>query len=92
MKEIPSEILAAVNALLAPYGVTYTPSTVAPGPAAPEGFVNWKGAIAYTGLSHSTLRRAVKAGKLAAHKLNAAKQGSVVFAKADLDRFIYGEN
>ena len=92
MNTIPKEILSAVNALLAPYGVTYTPQAEAPGPSAPEGFVNWKGAIAYTGLSRSTLQRAVKAGKLVARKLNAAKQGVVVFAKADLDRYIYGEN
>ncbi len=87
MKEIPSEIMAAVNALLAPYGVRYD------GPEANEGttgYVTLNGAAAYTGLSKATLLRAVRAGRLLRYKINPARQGSAVFAKSELDKFIRG--
>lgn len=56
--DIPPEILAAVNTILSPYGVSYSAPVR-------RGYTNYKGAAKYTGLSVSTLRRMVEAGELA---------------------------
>jgi len=45
--------------------------------------------VKYTGLSKSTLQRAVKSGELKApHKLTKARNGAVVFEIAELDKYI----
>lgn len=85
---VPIEVRLAVNALLLPYGEKYTP----PAPEKvekPLGYVTWSGAVAYTGLSKSTLVRAIAKGKLKPpHKITDAKNGSALFALADLDDFV----
>ena len=79
----PNEIITAVNSLLAPYGERYTP-----GPTH-CGYTNWKGAAKYTGLSVSTLQRAVKSGDLKApHKMADGKNGAVARPYSDLDEYI----
>ena len=54
-----------------------------------NGYLNWNGAVKYTGLSKSTLQRAVNSGELKApHKLTKARNGAVVFEIAELDKYI----
>ena len=85
--KIPDNIVAAVNALLAPYGEKFTP-----GPThavSKSGYTNWGGAVKYTGLSKSTLQRAIKAGKLKPpHKMTESKNGTALFEFSELDRYI----
>lgn len=84
----PNEIITAVNALLAPYGEKYTPGG-ASAPATNSGYTNWKGAAKYTGLSVSTLQRAVRAGELKApHKMANGKNGAVAIPYTDLDEYV----
>lgn len=83
---VPTEIIAAVNSLLAPYGESYTPRSEAPASA---GYKSAKDAAAYIGVSKSSLYKAVRQGKLRPIKLNkAAKNGKAVFAVADLESYI----
>ena len=86
MSNVPSHIIETINTLLAPYGESYTPvvTTTAGG-----GYVNWAGAAKYTGLSKSTLRRAVQAGRLPnPRKVNAGRNGSTLFSLEQLDAFV----
>lgn len=65
--EIEIVIVNAINAMLAPYGERFSP---AGGQPTRNGYLNWGGAVKYTGLSKSTLQRAVKSGELKApHKM-----------------------
>lgn len=86
MGDIPSHILEAVNGLLAPYGERFSPGE----PSAPsgKGYMNWKQACEYTGLSVSTLQRASRAGEFPVHKLHPGKTGAVLIAVSDLDSYI----
>ena len=87
MTQIPIEIVNAINAMLAPYGETFSPTGGQP--TTRNGYLNWSGAVKYTGLSKSTLQRAVRSGELKApHKLTRARNGAVVFEIAELDRYI----
>ncbi len=82
---IPSEIITAVNALLAPYGETFTLKTAAP----VSGYKSAKDAAAYLGVSKSSLYKAVRQGKIHPIKLNkAARNGKAVFAVSDLEAYI----
>ena len=85
MSKVPPHIAETINTLLAPYGESYSPGGAPSG----SGYVNWSGAVRYTGLSKSTLARMVKLGKLKPpHKVGAGKNGAALFAKSDLDNFI----
>ena len=85
MSKVPVEIVAAVNALLSPYGESYASSERAES----RGYLNWKKAAEYTGLSKSTLQRAVRAGLLKApHKIADTRNGTALFEVSELDRFI----
>ena len=82
---IPNEIITAVNALLAPYGETFTPKGTAPA----SGYKSAKDAAAYLGVSKSSLYKAVRQGRLRSIKLNkAARNGKAVFAVSDLEAYI----
>lgn len=86
MTQIPIEIVNAINSMLAPYGERFSP---AGGQPTRNGYLNWSGAVKYTGLSKSTLQRAVNSGELKApHKLTRARNGAVVFEIAELDKYI----
>lgn len=83
--EVPPHIVETINTLLAPYGESFTPGGKTQG----KGFVNWDGASKYTGLSKSTLRRAVTLGKLKApKKVGSGKNGATLFSYDQLDSFI----
>ena len=85
--KIPDNIVAAVNALLAPYGEKFTPGLMEGIPG--RGYTNWGGAVKYTGLSKSTLQRAIKAGELKPpHKMTESKNGTALFEFSELDRYI----
>lgn len=87
MRKIPTEVITAINALLAPYGEKYPPDQTQS--SAKSGYTNWSGAVKYTGLSKSTLQRAIKAGKLRPpHKMSESMNGTALFAFSDLDHFI----
>lgn len=86
MTQIPIEIVNAINAMLAPYGEQFSP---AGGQQTRNGYLNWSGAVKYTGLSKSTLQRAVKSGELRApHKMAKSKNATALFEIAELDRYI----
>lgn len=85
MTTIPPHIVETINTLLAPYGESFTPGAKNSG----KGFVNWKGASEYTGLSKSTLRRMVSLGKLKApKKVGSGKNGATLFSYDQLDEFL----
>jgi predicted DNA-binding transcriptional regulator AlpA len=85
VSKVPQHIVETINTLLTPYGESYTPGEATSG----NGYVNWNGAVKYTGLSKSTLVRMVKLGKLKPpHKVGTGKNGAALFAKSDLDNFI----
>lgn len=86
---VPPHIIETINTLLAPYGESYTPKVATAG----KGYVNWAGAARYTGLSKSTLRRAVQTGRLPEpRKVNAGKNGATVFSLEQLDNFVQNCN
>ena len=86
MNKVPDNIVAAINGLLAPYGETYSPSQEA---SQHRGYVNWKGAVGYTGLSKSTLQRAIYSGRLKRpYRVSGKEGGTALFALSDLDNFI----
>ena len=82
MKTIPSEIVAAVNSILAPYGESYTPG------ASSSGYVSAKDAAAYLGVSKAYFYRLVKEGKLELVKLTPGHRGKAVISRAALDAFV----
>jgi excisionase family DNA binding protein len=91
VSEVPSHILDAVNALLAPFGEKFTPGAAGtPVTTDGKGYMNWKQASCYTGLSVSTLQRAARNGHITIHKLHPGKTGSVLIAVRDLDAYIQG--
>ena len=82
MKTIPPEIVAAVNALLAPYGESYTPGGES------FGFLSPKDAAAYLGVSRAYFYRLVKEGQLKLVKLTSVHRGKAVIARSELDAFV----
>ena len=84
---IPNHIIEAVNALLAPYGERFIPGLTRA--VSKSGYTNWGGAVKYTGLSKSTLQRAIKAGELKPpHKMTESKNGTALFEFSELDLYI----
>jgi excisionase family DNA binding protein len=86
MSSIPPHIVETINTLLAPYGEHYTPGTSSPGR-----YMNYREAAKYTGLSISTLRRAVAAGTLKAPfrpNADGGKHTAALFAVSQLDAFV----
>lgn len=87
--EIPSNIVAAVNALLAPYGESYPPAAPASAPSPSKGFTDWRGAAKYAGCSVTAIRRAVLRGDLPApKKIGVGRNGRIAFSLDTLDRWI----
>lgn len=87
--EIPSNIIAAVNALLAPYGESYPPAAPAAAPSRSKGFTDWRGAAKYVGCSVTAIRRAVLRGDLPApKKIGIGRNGRIAFPLDALERWI----
>lgn len=87
MMDVPQHIVDTINTLLAPYGGSYAPG----GALLAGGYVNYRGAAKYTGLSVSTLRRAVEAGLLEPPyrpSTPGGKNRATVFSYAQLDDYI----
>jgi len=82
---IPDNIIAAVNALLAPYGETYKPNTPT---ATTGGFLSIKDSAKYIGISRPGLYRKIRAGEIHVHKLGDHRNCRVVIARADLDNYV----
>ncbi len=83
---IPREIVAAVNALLKPYGQEFDPVQ------AEQKYMTYKEAAAYTRLSKQTLQKAVRDGKLPKPFCPTGGRTSIVlFLKSDIDAFITGK-
>lgn len=83
---VPQHIIDTINTLLSPYGLSYTPGTSSPGR-----YMNYREAAKYTGLSVSTLRRAVAAGTLKAPfrpNADGGKHTAALFAVSQLDAFV----
>lgn len=87
---VPAEIVAAVNAILAPYGREFTPSHDERGPAEdvpPR--LSVREATRYCGgLSYSTFRRAHVAGALPMIKLGEGKNCKILFERSALDKWM----
>lgn len=82
---IPDNIIAAVNALLQPYGESFSQST---DKEPTGGFLRPKDAAQYIGLSRPTLYRLIADGKIKVHKLGEKRNCRVVIARSELDRFV----
>lgn len=90
MGNIPQHIVDTINTLLAPFGESF--DTAAKN-TVPGGYVNYRGAAKYTGLSVSTLRRAVESGMLKPPyrpQTPDGKNRATVFSLAQLDDYIQG--
>lgn len=86
MNTIPPHIIETINILLAPYGESYVPASSSPGR-----YMNYREAAKYTGLSVSTLRRAVDAGLLKPPfrpSSGGGKNSAVLFTASQLDAYI----
>ena len=79
---VPDNIVTAVNALLAPYGESYTPG------APSSGYLSPKDAAAYLGVSKSYFYRLVAQKELELVKLTPGQRGKAVIARATLDAFV----
>ncbi len=84
---LPKAIAEAVNALLSPYGLSVSVLTK-PQQDDKVKYLSPKAASIYTSISRWTIFRAIKAGNLPAIKMNQAKTGKVLIARADLDKWI----
>lgn len=90
--DVPQHLVDTINTLLAPYGRSYSPDAPA-GSSAAGGYVNYRGAAKYTGLSVSTLRRAVKAGDLPPPyrpKVEGGDSRAALFSHEQLDKYVRG--
>jgi len=84
---VPDNIIAAVNALLAPYGEAFTP--VSPKQTEPTGgFLSIKDAAKYIGISRPGIYRKIRAGEISVHKLGEHRNCRVVIARSELDRYV----
>lgn len=81
--DVPQHIVDTINTLLAPYGKSFAPGEK----GSAGGYVNYRAAAKYTGLSVSTLRRAVEAGALAP-PFRPSGARATVFSYAQLDAYI----
>jgi hypothetical protein len=88
MSNIPPHIIETINTLLAPFGAAFTP-----GASAPSRYMNYRGAAKYTGLSVSTLRRAVESGDLTPPlrpKVGGSPGRAALFSSSQLDDYLHG--
>jgi len=81
--KIPKHIIDAVNALLAPYGETYSPSV-----STSDGYLSMKDAAKYLGVSKAYFYRLVTKGTIPKIKLTPGVRGKAVYSKASLDSYI----
>ena len=87
MSEVPREIIQAVNALLAPYGESYSPA--AKRTAQVSGYKSTYEACRYLGISKSALYKLIAEDRIHPIKLNkSARNGKVVFETAELEAYI----
>jgi len=81
---VPDNIIAAVNALLAPYGETFSQNR----PASGGGYLSMKDSAKYLGVSRAFFYRLVAAGKIQRIKLSPGQRGKTVYSKASLDAYV----
>jgi excisionase family DNA binding protein len=91
-QKVPEAIASAVNALVQPYGLNsdalFKPQPEPRDAFAGKKYLSVKEAEEYSSVSRYTLHRAVKAGELAVCKLSCAKNGKILIAAEELDRWI----
>ena len=85
-KPIPPSIAAAVDALLAPYGVSLSAIQSASGNLAR--YMTAKQAAAYCGLSAKTIRDKALAGAIESRKIGRSEKSRVLIDRASLERWI----
>lgn len=85
--QLPEAIASAVNSLLNPYGIDVNTLTK-PKQSDKVKYLSPKAAAQYSSISRWTIFRAIKAGQLPAIKMNEAKAGKVLIARADVDKWI----
>jgi len=81
---IPDNILAAVNALLAPYGQSFNQPAVPTG----GGYLSMNEAAKYAGMSRPTLYRLIARGEIKQIKIGSTRNSKAVVAKDEIDRFM----
>jgi hypothetical protein len=86
---MPSNVRAAVESLLQPYGIKLNPEPVKEQPS-DRRYLDVRAATKYTSLSRWTLSRAVSAGELSCMKMSPGKTGKILFDVGALDRFVKG--
>lgn len=84
--EIPAHILTAVNALLAPYGVSLSEMMQKTGDASK--YMTARQAANYCGLSPKTIRDKVLAGEFRSIKIGNTDKSRVLVDRADFDRWL----
>lgn len=82
---IPDNIIAAVNALLAPYGQNFSQPVAA---TTGGGYLSMKDAAKYAGVSRPTLYRLIVSGQIKQIKLGNTRNAKVVIARDEIDRFM----
>lgn len=82
---IPDNILAAVNALLAPYGQSLEQPVAA---TTGGGYLSMKEAAKYAGMSRPTLYRLIARGEIKQIKIGPTRNSKAVVAKDEIDRFM----
>ena len=83
-KQIPPSIAVAVDALLAPYGVSL--SSMRSAAAGERRFITARQASAYCGLSAKTIRDKALAGEIRSRKIGRSEKSRVLIDFADLNR------
>ena len=85
-KQIPPSIAAAVDALLAPYGVSF--SSMRSAAESERRFITARQASAYCGLSAKTIRDKALAGEIRSRKIGRSEKSRVLIDFADLNRWL----
>ena len=86
-KPIPPSIAAAVDALLAPYGVSLAAIQGEAGSDAPR-YMTARQAAKYCGLSPKTIRDKALAGAIDSRKIGRSAKSRVLIDRASLDRWL----
>ena len=89
---VPPNVLTAVNAILEPYGYN-TAMLTRPNSTEENSkrYLSIPDVEKYCSMSRWTIGRAIKSGKLRAIKLSTAKSGKVLIDRADIDKWLQGQ-
>jgi len=90
-KKVSPEVVSIVDSILAPFKIDFQDlldQSQSLESNSEKKYLTFTESAKYTGLSRWTLARQVKANKLPQIKLSSSKQGTVLFDRADLDKWM----